>query len=64
MGHDKSAVRRIFDAAKAAGRSSLTAPEAQGVCEAYGIAIPKEAVADDGRRRGAARRRASASRWS
>ena len=45
MPHDKSAVRKILEQAKAAGRESLTAPEARGVCEAYGIAIPKEGVA-------------------
>ena len=43
--HDKSAVRKILDQAKAAGREALTAPEARGVCEAYGIVIPKEGVA-------------------
>jgi acetyl coenzyme A synthetase (ADP forming)-like protein len=47
MAHDKSAVRKILDAAKAAGRGSLTAPEAKGICEAYGIAVPKEGVAAD-----------------
>ena len=45
MTNDKSAVRKILDQAKAAGRNSLTAPEAKGICEAYGIAIPKEGVA-------------------
>jgi acetyl coenzyme A synthetase (ADP forming)-like protein len=45
MAYDKSAVRKILDQAKAAGRNSLTAPEAKGICEAYGIAIPKEGVA-------------------
>jgi len=45
MANDKAAVRKILDQAKAAGRSSLTAPEAKGICEAYGIAIPKEGVA-------------------
>ena len=45
MAYDKTAVRKILDQAKAAGRSSLTAPEAKGICEAYGIAIPKEGVA-------------------
>jgi acetyl coenzyme A synthetase (ADP forming)-like protein len=45
MAYDKSAVRRILDQAKAAGRTSLTAPEAKDICEAYGIAIPKEGVA-------------------
>ena len=48
MTSDKSAVRRILDAAKAAGREALTAPEARGICEAYGINIPKEGVARTG----------------
>ena len=45
---EKNAVRRILDQAKAAGRESLTAPEARGICEAYGINIPKEGVAKTG----------------
>ena len=45
MAYDKTAVRKILDQAKAAGRSALTAPEAKGICEAYGIAIPQEGVA-------------------
>src|SRR5499427_5462270 len=45
MSNDKSAVRRILDQARSAGRNSLTAPEAKDICEAYGIAIPKEGVA-------------------
>src|SRR5271155_2027535 len=45
MPHDKNAVRKILDQAKAAARAALTAPEARGVCEAYGISIPKEGVA-------------------
>src|ERR1700712_3428292 len=48
LGCDKSAVRRILDQAKAAGREALTAPEARGICEAYGINIPKEGVATTG----------------
>jgi len=44
MSNDKSAVRRILDHVKAAGRTTLTAPEARGLCEAYGIAIPREGV--------------------
>jgi acetyl coenzyme A synthetase (ADP forming)-like protein len=48
MTTDKNAVRRILDQAKAAGRTSLTAPEARGICEAYGINIPKEGVAKTG----------------
>ncbi len=46
MPYNQSAVRRILDEAKAAGRAALTAPEARGVCEAYGITIPKEGVAN------------------
>jgi acetyl coenzyme A synthetase (ADP forming)-like protein len=45
MGHGKTTVRRLLDQAKAAGRSALTAPEAKTLCEAYGIAVPKEGVA-------------------
>ena len=45
MPHDKSAVRAVLDAAQVAGRTALTAPEARAVCEAYGIAIPKEGIA-------------------
>src|SRR5439155_1581300 len=42
---DKTAVRKILDQVKAEGRSSLTAPEGKLVCDAYGIAVPKEGVA-------------------
>ncbi|MBV8853961.1 MAG: acetate--CoA ligase family protein [Sinobacteraceae bacterium] len=45
MASDKNAVRKILDQAKAGNRQALTAPEARGVCEAYGINIPKEGVA-------------------
>jgi acetyl coenzyme A synthetase (ADP forming)-like protein len=45
MSYDKSAVRRILDQAKGARRQALTAPEARGVCEAYGIVLPAEGVA-------------------
>ena len=38
-------VRRILDIVRAEGRTSLTAPEGKVVCEAYGIAVPKEGVA-------------------
>src|SRR5260221_12924859 len=44
MSIDKNAVRRILDHAKGAGREALTAPEARGICEAYGINIPREGV--------------------
>ena len=42
---NKAAVRKILDQVKAEGRSSLTAPEGKLVCDAYGIAVPKEGVA-------------------
>jgi acetyl coenzyme A synthetase (ADP forming)-like protein len=45
MTHDKNAVRKVLDKAKAEGRTSLTAPEGKLVCDAYGIAVPKEGVA-------------------
>ncbi|MBU6501748.1 MAG: acetate--CoA ligase family protein [Burkholderiales bacterium] len=45
MNKDKAKVREILDAVKAAGRNSLTAPEGKLVCDAYGIAVPKEGVA-------------------
>jgi len=45
MAHDETRVRKVLDQAKSAGRSALTAPEAKDICEAYGIAIPKEGVA-------------------
>src|SRR6202171_3195321 len=48
MTYDKNAVRKILDQAKAAGREALTAPEARGICEAYGINIPREGVAKTG----------------
>src|SRR4051812_5285591 len=41
---DKTKVRQIIDSVKKAGRDSLTAPEGKLVCEAYGIAVPKEGV--------------------
>ncbi len=44
MAVDKDAVRKVLDQAKAAGRKALTAPEAKSLCEAYGIAVPKEGV--------------------
>jgi acetyl coenzyme A synthetase (ADP forming)-like protein len=46
MSHNKNAVQKILDDAKKAGREALTAPEARGICEAYGITIPKEGVAN------------------
>jgi acetyl coenzyme A synthetase (ADP forming)-like protein len=45
MNHDTVSAQRILDQARTAGRSSLTAPEARGLCEAYGIKLPAEGVA-------------------
>ncbi len=38
-------VREILDRVRASGRDALTAPEGKLVCDAYGIAVPREAVA-------------------
>src|ERR1700749_2288729 len=45
MSNSKTEVRKILDAVKASGRTSLTAPEGKLVCDAYGIPVPKEGVA-------------------
>jgi acetyl coenzyme A synthetase (ADP forming)-like protein len=45
MAYDKNTVRKLLDSARTAGRTSLTAPEARAICDAYGIAVPKEGVA-------------------
>ena len=42
---DKSAIGAVLAAVKAQGRTSLTAPEAQAVCDACAIAVPKEGLA-------------------
>jgi acyl-CoA synthetase (NDP forming) len=42
---NRTDVRRILDTVKAEGRTALTAPEGKIVCDAYGIAVPKEGVA-------------------
>ncbi|HYZ64404.1 MAG TPA: acetate--CoA ligase family protein, partial [Acetobacteraceae bacterium] len=39
-------VREVLNRVKAEGRDSLTAPEGKIVCDAYGIAVPKEGVAN------------------
>ena len=41
----KAAVRKVLERVKADKRSALTAPEGKLVCEAYGISVPKEALA-------------------
>lgn len=45
MANNKAAVKKILAAARAEGRTSLTAPEGKEVCDAYGITVPKEGVA-------------------
>ncbi|HTP97727.1 MAG TPA: acetate--CoA ligase family protein [Casimicrobiaceae bacterium] len=45
MANNKAAVKKILAAVKAEGRTSLTAPEGKEVCDAYGIAVPKEGMA-------------------
>ncbi len=45
MTAQKDAVRKVLDAVKASGRTSLTAPEGKLVCDAYGIPTPGEGVA-------------------
>src|SRR5512139_1633376 len=42
---NRTEVRGLLDAVKAEGRTALTAPEGKLLCEAYGIAVPKEGVA-------------------
>ncbi len=48
MANNKTEVQRILDKVRAEGRTSLTAPEGKLVCDAYGIAVPKEGVATSG----------------
>ena len=43
---DTQAVRAIIAQVKSEGRSSLSAPEAKSVCDAYGIPVPQEGLAD------------------
>jgi acetyl coenzyme A synthetase (ADP forming)-like protein len=43
--HDQAAVGEVLDAARAEGRTSLSAPEAKRVCDAYGIEVPREGLA-------------------
>src|SRR5438874_11373798 len=45
MSSSRDAVRKILDVVKSDKRTSLTAPEGKLVCDAYGISVPKEAVA-------------------
>jgi acetyl coenzyme A synthetase (ADP forming)-like protein len=45
MRNEPPAVRSILDRVKSEGRTSLTAPEAKQVCDAYGIPVPREGLA-------------------
>jgi len=42
----RDSVRKILDGIKAEGRDSLTAPEGKLVCDAYGISVPQEGLAN------------------
>jgi acetyl coenzyme A synthetase (ADP forming)-like protein len=42
---DQATVREVLDAVRDEGRTSLNAPEAKRVCEAYGIDVPDEGLA-------------------
>ena len=44
-GTDQDTVREVLDGVRADGRTSLSAPEAKRVCDAYGIAVPQEGLA-------------------
>lgn len=46
QGNARTAVQQILDRVKAEGRTSLTAPEGKIVCDAYGIPVPQEGVAN------------------
>ncbi|HXP31827.1 MAG TPA: acetate--CoA ligase family protein [Stellaceae bacterium] len=45
MATNKTAVRKLLEQVKKEGRTALTAPEGKLVCDAYGIAVPKEGLA-------------------
>jgi acetyl coenzyme A synthetase (ADP forming)-like protein len=42
---EQGAVREVLDVVRAEGRTSLSAPEAKRVCDAYGIDVPGEGLA-------------------
>jgi acetyl coenzyme A synthetase (ADP forming)-like protein len=46
MGYDKGAVESVLKQVKAEQRTSLTAPEAKIVCDAYAIPLPREGLAN------------------
>jgi acetyl coenzyme A synthetase (ADP forming)-like protein len=48
MGYDSQIVQAVLDKVLEEGRSALSAGEGQQVCEAYGIATPREGLATSG----------------
>jgi acetyl coenzyme A synthetase (ADP forming)-like protein len=42
---DQGTVREVLDEVRSAGGTSLSAPEAKRVCDAYGIEVPREGLA-------------------
>lgn len=46
MTYDNDAVRAVLDAARAEGRTALTAPEGKRITDAYGIPTPAEGLAE------------------
>ncbi|MFD5388564.1 acetate--CoA ligase family protein [Streptomyces sp. NPDC127074] len=46
MTYDNDAVRAVLDAARAEGRTALTAPEGKRITDAYGIPTPVEGLAE------------------
>ncbi len=46
MTHRRDDVRVVLDQVKADGRTALTAPECKTVCDAYGIPMPEEGLAN------------------
>ncbi len=49
MSYDRASVRAVLDRVKAEGRGSLNPAECRALCTAYGIAIPREAIAASAR---------------
>jgi acetyl coenzyme A synthetase (ADP forming)-like protein len=46
MENDIATVSKVLDQVKADGRNVLTAPEAKEICDAYGISMPNEGLAN------------------
>jgi acyl-CoA synthetase (NDP forming) len=44
-GTDQGTVREVLDEVREDGRTSLSAPEAKRICDAYGIEVPQEGLA-------------------